>query len=214
MKPLILAAVICLTPEFAAAVCPVQSDIQTGIVVTYDNDLFDGVFTLNAAGAVEELSPSYDKEGEKYGFVLTGGVFETESYIVTKQSRFIDFLTAYESDINTILPLQPQNSWAMSVNYIYPDEEGFKPKGYKYSAGEFGSIENMVLTTGALTETTIGDCTYDSFSLLFEYVDQTGAERDLRQTYLPDLGIAIYLGYADSDGTTEAAQAQTIYVRQ
>ncbi len=214
MKAYFLATAICLTPGIASAICPVRSDIQTGIIVTYDDDLFDGVFTLNAVGAIEELSPNFDMDGEKYGFVLTGGVFETESYIVTKRARSIDFLTAYEEDIRAILPLQPQSTWTMNVNYIYPDEDGYKQKGYKYSATEFGTIENMTLMTGALTTTTIGDCTYDSFSLLFEYIDQAGAERNLRQTYLSDLGIAIYLGYADSDGTTEITQAQTISVNQ
>lgn len=211
MNVRLLAVAICLTPSLAAAICPVRSDIETGIIVTYDNDLFDSVLTLNVEGSVVELPLNFDEDGEKYGYILKDGIFETESFIATKQSRSVDFLTAYEGKINAILPLQPQSRSAMNVNYIYPSDEGYKPKGYKYSAGEFGISEHMVLTTGPLSTTTIGGCTYDSFSLLFEYTSPADEKNDLRQTYLPDLGIAIYLGYADSDGTSETAAAQTIY---
>lgn len=177
------ASLLILLPTFGLAECPTGDDLNTGIWV-YATDNSAEFYQAGDNNVVSILTYFDGDDQAALETLLVHGLYvmsyadlEDGNIIRGSQSNYV-YPDAYEA-----LPLPtPGGSWSSEIAIF----EGGAIESDK---------EDMIF--GQMTEMTIGDCTYDMFTVLSRYQD---AEPETL-FYLPDLGLSLLDLGQDESGT-------------
>lgn len=184
-------ALAALGATTATADCPLADDLAEGIYVGYDDGSVTRYYSTTPGEVIEDTM-FMDGSGNRFVVVTLGGLFELS--FVDMPGGVIDDIrrerTEYEMDLRGELPVEAGLTIDTTAITAYAD-------------GSTAREDYMVEIVEA-PDLTIGDCRYSVLGVEHTYVSAEGIF-GIQQSYLPELGIAIY------DGTTEEGESPETY---
>lgn len=187
-----IGVILAVAGTLAAAACPQADDLAEGIYVGYDDDSVTRYYSVTPGQVVEDTL-FMDGSGNRFVVVTLGGLFELSfldmpAGAADETSREV---SNYPGDLAAELPVRAGQVIDTAAVTTYADGSSAR-EGYKVQIDEAPDV-------------TIGDCRYRALAVRHTYVSTDGVF-GIRQSYLPELGIAIY------DGTSEAGADAETYI--
>lgn len=177
----------------AAAECPQAEDLAQGIYVGYDDNSVTRYYSTTPGEVIEDTVFN-DGSGNRFVVITLGGLFELTfldmpAGQVDETSRET---STYESDLAGELPVREGQQIRTVAVTTYADGATAR--------------EDYTLEIGAAPDLTIGDCSYAALAVSHRY-DSLQGVFGIQQTFLPELGIAIYDGTTKAGGPPESYSA-------